>query len=120
MKTLQTILLGSALALAGFAGTASADDKIPQTAAEQQKAADDYLTKAKGHRAEANMHRSMAEMYQTQIKGPSNRKPNPWLINMVKHCKQIAAKTDALAAEEEKAAEVLSKQAKAPEETAQK
>jgi hypothetical protein len=120
MKTLQTILLGSALALAGFAGTAKADDKIPQTAAEQQKAADDYLTKAKGHRAEANMHRSMAEMYQTQVKGPSNRKPNPWLINMVKHCKQIAAKTDTLAAEEEKAAEVLSKQAKSPEETAQK
>jgi hypothetical protein len=38
----------------------------------------------------------------------------------VKHCKQIAAKTDTLAAEEEKAAELLSKQAKAPEETAQK
>jgi hypothetical protein len=46
------------------------------------------------------MHRKMGEMYQTQIKGPNNRKPNPWLINMVKHRKQIAVKTDGLAGEE--------------------
>jgi hypothetical protein len=120
MRTLRAIVLGGALALTGFAGAALADDKIPQTAAEHQKAAEEYQTKAKGHRAEAEMHRSMAQMYETQVKGPSNRKPNPWLINMVKHCKQMAAKTDALAVEEEKAAEVLSRQAKAAEETAQK
>jgi hypothetical protein len=120
MKRLQAILLGGALALGGFAGTTWASDKVPQTAAEHEQAAAEYQTKAKGHRAEAEMHRKMAEMYQTQIKGPTNRKPNPWLINMVKHCKVIAQKTDALAAEEEKAAELLTKQAKASEETAQK
>jgi hypothetical protein len=119
MKTLQAILLGGALALTGFSGTAQADDKIPMTAAEHEKAAEEYRTKAKGHKAEAQMHHEMAKMYGTQIKGPNNQKPNPWLINMVKHCKQIAAKTEALAAEEEKAAELLSKQAKASEETAQ-
>jgi hypothetical protein len=100
------------LAISG-APQAFADQKVPQTAAEHQAAANDYRTKAKGHRAEAEMHRNMAEMYQTQIKGPTNRKPNPWLINMVKHCKNMADKADALAAEEEKAAELLSKQADA-------
>jgi hypothetical protein len=119
MTTLQALLLGGALALFGFTGTARAEDKVPQSASDHEKAAEDYRTKAKGHRAEAEMHRKMAEMYQTQVKGPSNRKPNPWLINMVKHCKQLAAKTDTLAGEEEKAAETLSKQAKASEETAQ-
>lgn len=119
MKSLQGMLLGGALALTALAPVARAGDKIPQTAAEHEQAANDYRTKAKGHRAEADMHRSMADMYQTQIKGPSNRKPNPWLINMVKHCKLLATKTDALAAEEEKAADLLSKQAKASEETAQ-
>jgi hypothetical protein len=118
MRTLKVMLLGGALALPGFVGTAVAGEKIPQTAAEHEQAASEYLTKAKGHRAEADMHRNMAEMYQAQIKGPSNRKPNPWLINMVKHCKQIGVKNDALAAEEEKAAELLSKQAKASQETA--
>ena len=120
MKTLQTMLLGGAMALAGFAGLAHASDKIPQTAAEHEQAANDYQTKAKGHRAEAEMHRKMGEMYQTQINGPSNRKPNPWLINMVKHCKQIAVKTDALAGEEERTAELLLQQAKATPETAAK
>jgi hypothetical protein len=120
MKSLQAFALASALALGGFAGAAWAGDKVPQTAAEHEQAATEYRTKATGHRAEAEMHRKMAEMYQTQIKGPSNRKPNPWLINMVKHCKLIAKKTDSLATDEEKAAELLSKQAKASEETAQK
>jgi hypothetical protein len=100
------------LAISG-APRAFAEDRVPQTAAEHEAAANDYRTKAKGHRAEAGMHRNMAEMYQTQIKGPANRKPNPWLINMVKHCKNMAAKADALAEEEEKAAELLSKQANA-------
>jgi hypothetical protein len=119
MKTLQALLLGGTLALAGFGRAALADDKLPQTAAEHEKAAEEYRAKAKGHRAEAEMHRNMAEMYQAQVKGLSSRKPNPWLINMVKHCKQIAARTDTLAAEEERAAETFSKQSKASEPTAQ-
>jgi hypothetical protein len=118
MRVLRMMVLGTTLALTGLTGAAHAGDKVPQTAAEQQEVANDYRTKAKGHRAEAAMHRSMAEMYQSQIKGPNNRKPNPWLINMVKHCKQIAATTDQLAAEEEKAAGLLSKQANASEPTA--
>ena len=120
MKMTRMMLVSGALLLGSLSGVAAAGDKVPQTAAEHEAAANDYLTKAKGHRAEAGMHRHMAEMYQTQIKGPSNRKPNPWLINMVTHCKQIAEKTDALAKEEEKAAETLSKQAKAAGETAPK
>ena len=107
MKTLQAIVLGSALALTDLPGPPMPTTRFRMTAAEHQKAADDYLTKAKGHRPRLTCTRSMAKMYGTQVKGPSNQKPNPWLINMVKHCKQIAAKTDALAAEEEKAAEVL-------------
>ena len=120
MRMMKMMVVTGALLLGGLGGVAAAGDKIPQTAAEHEEAANDYRTKAKGHRAEAGMHRNMAEMYQTQIKGPSNRKPNPWLINMVTHCKQLAAKTDALATEEEKAADMLSKQAKASGETAQK
>jgi hypothetical protein len=119
MRTIRAILLGGALALTGLSGPAGASDTMPQTAAEHEKAAEDYRTKAKGHRAEAQMHHEMAKMYGTRIKGPTNRKPNPWLINMVKHCKEIAARTDALAAEEEKAAELLIDQAKASGETAQ-
>ena len=118
MKTMRAILIASALTLGAFALTARAGDKVPQTAAEHEEAAKEYANKAKGHRAEAEMHRKMAEMYQTQIKGPSNRKPNPWLINMVKHCKQLATSLDAVAAEEEKAADTLMKQAKATPETA--
>lgn len=118
-KTLKAMIVAGAVAFAAFGGTAVAGDKVPQTAAEHQQAAEEYRTKAKGHRAEAQMHHEMAKMYGTQIKGPNNRKPNPWLINMVKHCKQIAAKTEALAVEEEKAADLLAKQAKASEETAQ-
>ena len=119
MKVLQAIVVGGVLAFTGTAGVARAGDKIPQTMAEHEQAAEAYRTKAKGHRAEAQMHQEMAKMYGTQIEGPSNRKPNPWLINMVKHCKQLATRTDALAAEEEKAADLLSKQARASEETAQ-
>ena len=107
---LATMSVASMLCGAPFA---VADDKVPQTAAEHEAAADDFRNKAKGHRAEAEMHRKMAEMYQTQIKGPKNQKPNPWLINMVKHCKAVAGKADALAAAEEKTGEMLSKQAKA-------
>jgi hypothetical protein len=120
MKTLQAIMIASALAFGGFAGSARASDKVPQTAAEHEEAAKEYANKAKGHRAEANMHRGMAEMYKTQIKGPSNRKPNPWLINMVKHCNLLATNLDTVATEEEKAAETLSKQAKATPETTAK
>lgn len=119
MRALKLMVLGSALALGGLTGVGNAAPEVPVTAAEHEAAADDYRAKAKSHRAEAAMHRSMAEMYQAQVKGPTNRKPNPWLINMVKHCKQLAITTDQLAGEEEKAAELLSKQAKVAQPTAQ-
>jgi hypothetical protein len=117
--TLKAIMIAGALTL-GLAGPARAADKVPQTAAEHEEAAKEFATKAKGHRAEAEMHRKMAEMYQTQIKGPSNRKPNPWLINMVKHCKQVATNLDAAAKQEEGAADTLAKQAKATPDTTAK
>jgi hypothetical protein len=116
--TLKAIMIAGALTL-GLAAPANAADKVPQTAAEHEEAAKEFANKAKGHRAEAEMHRKMAEMYQTQIKGPTNRKPNPWLINMVKHCKLVATNLDATAAEEDKAADTLTQQAKAtPDKTA--
>jgi carboxylesterase type B len=87
--------------------------KVPETAAEHQQAADDYKAKAKSHRAEAAMHRSMAEMYQARIKGPASNRPNPWLINMVKHCKELATKLGETAVTEEAAAEVHAAQSKA-------
>jgi hypothetical protein len=117
----QRISNVAAAAIIGIAvvmsGVAHAADKVPETPAEHQQAADAYKKKAEGHRAEAAMHRSMAEMYHTQIKPvekAKSSKPNPWLINMIKHCKGMAAKADELAAIEEKAAELHAAQAKAP------
>jgi hypothetical protein len=108
--------LGGALLLSlAFASPSFADDKVPETATEHQEAATKYKTKAKEHKAESEMHSRMAEMYGARIQGPHNRKPNPWLINMVKHCKQIAAKTKELSGLEEKAAEYHEKQAVAVE-----
>ena len=99
-----------------MSGVAHAADKVPETPAEHQQAADAYKKKAEGHRAEAAMHRSMADMYRTQIKPAEKAKtsrPNPWLTNMIKHCKGLAVKADELAAMEEKAAELHTEQAKA-------
>ena len=94
--------LGSALLLTVVSAASSlAADKVPETPAEHQQTATDYGNKAKEHRAESQMHHRMAEMYGARIKGPTNQKPNPWLINMVSHCKKAAAKAADLAVEEE-------------------
>jgi hypothetical protein len=118
---LRNLIGATTLALAlSIGGFALAAEGVPETPAEHQEAASELRTKAKGHRAEAEMHHKMAEMYGTRIKGPHSKKPNPWLVNMVKHCKAMADKANALAVEEEKAAAVHEKQAKAGAETAAK
>jgi uncharacterized low-complexity protein len=111
--TILTRLGGALLLTAVFAVPAFAEDKIAETTAEHQKAADDLKTKAKEHKAESEMHSRMAEMYGAKIKGPHNQKPNAWLINMVKHCKKMAAKAGELSALETKAAEQHEAEAKA-------
>jgi hypothetical protein len=106
--------LAFAAALPFVAGPVLAADKIAETAAEHQQAAAEYQKKAEGHKAEAEMHKSMAAMYATKIKevkGGQSAKPNPWLQNMIKHCNQIAKKSEALAVDEEQAAKAHTEQA---------
>jgi hypothetical protein len=110
--TILTRLGGALMMTALFTAPVLADDKVPETPAEQQQAAADYQAKAKGHRAESEMHSRMAEMYGARIKGPHNRKPNPWLVNMVTHCKGAAAKANDLAKAEETIAKQLEQAAK--------
>ena len=112
---LWTSLGGALLLTAAFAAPALAEDEAPETAAEHKEAATKYTAKAKEHQAESDMHHRMAEMYGARISGPHNRKPNAWLVNMVKHCKKMAAKTKELSVMEAKAAEIHEQQAAAVE-----
>lgn len=112
-STLRSLIASAVLVGAlSLGGLVQAAEKLPETAAEHEAAASEYQRKAKEHRAEAGMHKNMAQMYQARIKGPASTKPNPWLINMVKHCNEMSKKADALAKAEEQAAEVHAAQAK--------
>lgn len=92
------------LLLAG-ASAAQAEMKIPSTSEEYLALSKQYREKAETYRKEAQEHRDMAAAAK---KVPTNAEAhgqkNPAYEKMLKHCNVIAAKADALAVENEKAA----------------
>ena len=102
------------LLLAGVSA-ARAEMKIPSTSEDYLALAKQYREKAETYRKEANEHRDMAETAKkshvtSQHEAHGNK--NPGVDKMVKHCKAIAAKADALALENEKAADFYELRAK--------
>jgi hypothetical protein len=86
---------------------ARAETKIPSTPDEYFALAKRYHEKAETYRKEATLHREMSEAAR---KSPLNAhqahgQKEPSVEKMIKHCNDIAAKADALAVENEKAAD---------------
>lgn len=80
--------------------------KLPTTPEDHFALAKRYRAKAEEYRREAREHREMAAAYRRNAvvaKGTSRR--NPVVVKMEKHCAAIAAKAEALAAENERAAD---------------
>ncbi len=95
-----------ALAILVAAPLASAEPKLPMTAADHFALAKQYEQQATAHRKEAQEHREMAEAYRKA--NPQGRKgwesqPNAKVDKMDKHCDAIAKAADKLAAEDQKA-----------------
>ena len=79
---------------------------MPSTPEEHFARAREYRAKADAYRKEAQDHREMAAAYRknaVESKGSGRR--NPFVVKMEKHCAAIAAKADALAAENQRAAD---------------
>lgn len=102
------VVIATAL-LAGATSTAvSAESKVPSTPEEHFALAKQYKEKAEAYRKEVKEHQDMAAAYKN---GPANAhekghgQKNPFVVKMEKHCAAIAAKAEALAKENEKAAE---------------
>lgn len=96
-----------AILLVTAASAAWAEMKVPSTPEDYLARAKQYREKAEGYRKEAQEHRDMAEAAR---KNPLNAQTvrgqrDPSVEKMVKHCNGIAAKADALALENEKAAD---------------
>jgi hypothetical protein len=102
-----------ALVLLAGASAAQAEMKIPSTPEDYLALAKQYREKAETYRKEAKEHRDMAAAAK---KVPSHAEAhgqkNPGYEKMVKHCNGIAAKADALALENEKAADFYELRAK--------
>ena len=66
-----------------------------------------YKEKADGYRKEAAEHREMADAYRKSAINAheAHGQKNPWVTKMENHCKVIATKADALAVENDKAAD---------------
>ncbi len=92
---------------------ASAQAKVPESAADHLALAKTDQEKAAAYRKEAADHKAMAEAYKKSI--PSGTKAageNPWAKKMEAHCKAIATDAEKLAADADKAAEFHTMRAK--------
>jgi len=92
---------------AAFAVPVFAAPKVPATPEDHFALAKQYQEKAAVYRKEAADHREMAETYRksTINAHEAHGQKNPSVAKMEKHCKAIATKADALATENDKAAD---------------
>lgn len=94
-------------------GTAFADDvKAPETAADHEALAKTYQEKAASYRKDVEWHKGMAAAYAKSHPDTKGGAKNPWNAKMKKHCEQLAAASEKLAKESEKAAEFHTLRAK--------
>lgn len=106
LKWLKVALLGSAL-IVGFGATALAAPKVPATPEEHFALSKQYRDKAGAYKKEATEHREMAAAYKKSAINAHEKQgqKDPFVAKMEKHCTAIAAKADALATENQKAAD---------------
>lgn len=92
---------------------ASAEPKMPESAADHLALAKSYQEKAVAYRKEAAEHKAMAESYKKSVPGPSKGTgENPWAKKMEAHCRAIEKDAEKLATDAEKAAEFHTLRAK--------
>jgi hypothetical protein len=102
-RCLKSLLL---LALTALPIAASAEAKTPQTAADHLQLAAQYQEKATAYRHEAKYHRDMIEEYRRSAAPPTKGQPeNPWVKNMVRHCRAFIDDAEKLAADADLMAE---------------
>jgi hypothetical protein len=102
--TLHVRNLFAALALFFALGTAPAraeEAKVPVTAADHRAMAKTYAEKAAAWRAEASYHREMAAAYKKAHPDRKSGAPNPWTVEMEKHCMTIVKDVEKLAGDAE-------------------
>ena len=108
----RTRLLPAALALL-LPIIASAQAKVPETAADHLALAKTYQEKAAAYHKEAAEHKAMAEEYKKGVPGATKSGgENPWAKKMEAHCRAIAVDAEKLAKDDEKAAEFHTMRAK--------
>jgi hypothetical protein len=85
-----------------------AEGKVPSTPEEHFVLTKQYRQKAETYRKEAKDHQEMAAAYKNSAANAHEKghgQKNPFVVKMEKHCGLIAAKAEALAKENEKAAD---------------
>ncbi len=111
--TSRIVRIVAAAALLALSSGASAQVKIPTTAADHLALAKSYQDKAGAWKKEAQYHRDMLEEYKRSALPPDKSgKPNPWVQKMTEHCKMIYEDADKLAADATKMAEYHTLRAK--------
>jgi hypothetical protein len=107
MSAKKQILIAVATFLIGSVAVANAAPKVPTTVADHLALAKQYREKAGAAKKEAAEHREMAD--NARRSSPNAHKEqgqgDPVVKRMEKHCAAIAAKADALATEQDKAAD---------------
>jgi hypothetical protein len=93
--------------LMGAVATATAEPKVPSTVEDHLALAKQYREKAQVAKKDATEHREMAEQaHKASLNAHKDQgQGDPSVKKMEKHCAAIAAKSDALATAQEKAAD---------------
>ncbi|HEY0709809.1 MAG TPA: hypothetical protein VGG33_23550 [Polyangia bacterium] len=112
-NSVRTLVASFVLGTMLVSGTVLADDvKVPETAADHEALAKTYREKAEGYRKDAEWHKAMAAAYAKAHPDTKGGAKNPFNTKMQKHCNQLAAASEKLAKESEKAGEFHSLRAK--------
>jgi hypothetical protein len=103
----KNLLVIVSAVLISLIGVARAEVKIPTTAEDHLALAKQYREKAATYKKEADEHREMAAKAKSSALNAHKEhgQKDPYVAKMEKHCAAIAAKADALAKAEEKAAD---------------
>lgn len=107
LNRIHVALVAGVLSI-GLSPIAFAAPKVPSTPAEHSALAKQYRDKAATYKKEAAEHREMAAEYKKSRLGGAHEaqgQKDPKVVEMEKHCAAIATKADALAVENEKAAD---------------
>jgi hypothetical protein len=112
MLKVRNVFRAVVIAIALLAGATStavlAEPKVPSTPEEHFALAKQYKEKAEAYRKEVKEHQDMAAAYKNSTANAHEKghgQKNPFVVKMEKHCAAIAGKAEALAKENEKAAD---------------